>query len=75
VRDFFGLTAIPVVFYCACNRLAGAGKMADDDWDKEMERLDERTARRRAKAKEQDEKAQELIREAEERHKSDKPAE
>ena len=32
--------------------------MADDDWDKEMERLDERTAKRRAKAKEQDEKAQ-----------------
>jgi F0F1-type ATP synthase assembly protein I len=33
--------------------------MADDgDWDKEMERLDERTAKRRAKAKEQEEEAQ-----------------
>jgi hypothetical protein len=69
------LTVGPVVFYRACNRLAGAGEMADDDWDKEMERLDERTAKRRAKAKEQDEKAQELIREAEERRKTDKPAE
>jgi hypothetical protein len=41
--------------------------MTDDDWDKAIERLDERTAKRRAKAKEQDDKAQELIREAEER--------
>jgi len=49
--------------------------MADDDWDKEMERLDERTAKRRAKAKEQEEEAQKLLREAEERRKPDKPAE
>jgi hypothetical protein len=46
-----------------------------DDWDKEMERLDERTAKRRAKAREQDEKAQELIREAEERRNRDRPPE
>jgi hypothetical protein len=46
-----------------------------DDWDKELERLDERTAKRRAKATEQDEKAQELIREAEERRDRDKPHE
>jgi hypothetical protein len=49
--------------------------MAEDDWDKEMERLDERTAKRRAKAKEQDEEAQKLLREAEERRERDKPAE
>ena len=69
------MTACPAVFYCAGNRLAGAGEMADDDWDKEMERLDERTAKRRAKAKEQEEEAQKLLREAEERRKPDKPAE
>jgi hypothetical protein len=51
------------------------GEMADDDWDKEMERLDERTAKRRAKAKEQEEEAQKLLREAEERRKTDKPPE
>lgn len=49
--------------------------MADDDWDKEMERLDERTAKRRAKAKEQEEEAQKLLREAEERWDRDKPIE
>lgn len=49
--------------------------MADDDWDKEMERLDERTAKRRAKAKEQEEEAQKLLRDAEERRKTDKPRE
>jgi hypothetical protein len=72
---FFGLTVGPIVFYRAGNRLAGAEEMADDDWDKAMERLDERTAKRRAKAKEQDEKAQELIREAEERRDRNTPAE
>jgi hypothetical protein len=44
-----------------------------DDWDKQMERLDERTANRREKAKAQDEEMQRAIREAEERR--DKPAE
>ena len=71
--DFFGLTARPVVFYCAGNRFAGAGEMADDDWDTEMKRLDDRTAKRRAKAKEQDEEMQKAIREAEERRERDKP--
>jgi len=47
----------------------------DDEWKKELDRLDERTANRRARAKEQDEKAQDLIREAEERRDRDKPAE
>jgi hypothetical protein len=47
----------------------------NDDWDKQMERLDDRTAKRRAKAKEQDEKAQDLILEAEERRDRDKSAE
>jgi hypothetical protein len=46
-----------------------------DDWDKEMERLDERTAKRRAKAKEQDEEMQRAIREAEQRRDHDKPSE
>jgi hypothetical protein len=49
--------------------------MTDDEWDKELERLDERTAKRRAKAKEQEEEAKRLLREAEERRKTDKPAE
>jgi len=69
------LTTPPATSYREFNRLAGVGEMADDDWDKEMERLDERTAKRRAKAKEQDEKAQELIREAEERRDRNTPAE
>jgi hypothetical protein len=43
-----------------------------DDRD---ERLDEHTAKRRAKAREQDEKAQELIREARERRDRDRPPE
>jgi hypothetical protein len=46
-----------------------------DDWDEALKRFDERTLKRRAKAKEQEEKAQELIREAQERHDSDKPVE
>jgi hypothetical protein len=49
--------------------------MADDEWDKQMEELDERTAKRRAKAKELDDKMQKEIREAEERRDRDKPAE
>ena len=47
--------------------------MADDDWDTEMKRLDDRTAKRRAKAKEQDEEMQKAILEAEERRERDKP--
>jgi hypothetical protein len=47
----------------------------DDDWTKELEKFDERTAKRRAKAKEQNEKAEEMIREAEERRDRNKPAE
>jgi hypothetical protein len=49
--------------------------MADDEWKKELEQLDERTTKRRARAKEQDEEGQEIIREAEERRDRDKPAE
>jgi hypothetical protein len=49
--------------------------MADEDWKKALEQFDERTTRRRAKAKEQDEKAQEMIREAEERRERDQRAE
>lgn len=52
----------------------GSGVMPDDS-DMEMERLDGRTAKRRAKAREQDEKPQELIREAEERRNRDRPPE
>ncbi len=44
-----------------------------DDWDEALKRFDERTVKRRARAKEQDEKAQEMIREAQERQDSDKP--
>ena len=44
-----------------------------DDWDKRMEELDERTAKRRAKNKERDEEMQRAIREAEERRDRDKP--
>ena len=47
----------------------------DDEWKKELERFDERTAKRRARAKDQEEKAQEMIREAEERRDRDTPAE
>ena len=43
-----------------------------DDWDKQMRELDERTAKRRADAKELEEKMQEAIREAEERRDRDK---
>ena len=50
--------------------------MADDEvWKKELEQFDERTSKRRARAKEQDEKAQEMIRESEDRRDRDKPAE
>jgi hypothetical protein len=47
----------------------------EDDWDKQMERLDDKTAKRRAKSKEQDEEVQKAIREAEERRDRDKPPE
>jgi len=35
--------------------------MPDDEWKKELEQFDERTRKRRAKAKEEDEKAQDMI--------------
>jgi hypothetical protein len=43
----------------------------DDEGKKELNRLDELTAKRRARAREQDKKAQEMIREAEERRDRD----
>jgi hypothetical protein len=43
--------------------------------DEALKRFDERTAKRRAKAKEHEDEAQELIREAEARRDRDKPAE
>jgi hypothetical protein len=46
----------------------------DEEWKKELERFDERTAKRRARAKEQEEKAQEMIREGVERRDRDAPA-
>jgi hypothetical protein len=48
-------------------------QMPDDEWKKELQRFDERTKKRRAKAKEQEENAQDMIREAEERRERDKP--
>lgn len=49
--------------------------MADEEWKEELARFDERTAQRRARAKEQNDKAQELIRAAEERRDRKTPAE
>ena len=46
-----------------------------DDWNEALKRFDERTVKRREKAKEHEEEAQQVIREAEERHEADKPAE
>jgi hypothetical protein len=46
-----------------------------DDWDKQMEELDERTAKRRAKSNELDEEMQQAIREAEERRDRKTPTE
>ena len=46
-----------------------------DEWEEALKRFDERTAKRREKAKENNEKAQQVIREADERHGGDKPAE
>ena len=37
--------------------------MADEEWKKELAQFDERTTKRRARAKEQDDKAQDMIRE------------
>ena len=45
--------------------------MPDDDWDEQMRRLDERTAKRRAKLKDQDEAIQQELREAGERQAKD----
>ena len=42
-----------------------------DEWNEELRRFHERTAKRRAKAKEHDEEARALIREAEERRAED----
>lgn len=39
-----------------------------DEWDEALKRFDERTVKRRERAKENDEKAQQVIRDAEERH-------
>jgi hypothetical protein len=47
--------------------------VTDDEWKKELQRFDERTKKRRAKAKEQEEKAQDLIRDSEQRRDSEKP--
>lgn len=44
--------------------------MADDSNDA-LKRFDERTVKRRERAKQNDEKAQQVIREAEERHRSE----
>ena len=54
--------------FIVAQRLAGAEDMSDqDDWDKQMERLDERTAKRRAKSQELEEEMRKAIREADER--------
>jgi hypothetical protein len=45
-----------------------------DEWDEALKRFDERTVQRRERAKEHDQKAQEIIRQAEERHGSEKPS-
>jgi hypothetical protein len=42
-----------------------------DDWNEALKRFDELTVKRRERAKENDEKAQQVIREAEERHTSE----
>ncbi len=47
----------------------------DEDWNEALKRFDERTVKRREKAKDNDEKAQRVIRDADERHGRDKPAE
>jgi hypothetical protein len=41
------------------------------DWNEALERFDGQTMKRRERAKEHDEQAQQVIREAEERHRSD----
>lgn len=46
-----------------------------EEWSEELKRFDERTRKRRARAKEQDDKAREVIRDAEERPDIEKPAE
>jgi hypothetical protein len=48
----------------------------DDDWDEALKQFEEKTVKRRERAKENDEEAQRVIREADERHDSrDKTAE
>jgi hypothetical protein len=49
--------------------------MADEGWKKELEEFDGRTAKRRAKNKDQDQEGVDIIREGEERRDRDKPAE
>ena len=46
-----------------------------DDWDEALKRFDERTVKRREKAKENDEQARRAIREAEVHPPGDKPLE
>jgi hypothetical protein len=46
-----------------------------EDWNEALKRFDEQTVKRRERAKENNEEAQRIIREADERHGSDKPSE
>ena len=45
-----------------------------DEWDEALQRFNDRTKKRRERAKEHDEEAQRMIREAEERRHSDDKA-
>ena len=45
-----------------------------DDWDKQIERIDERTAKRRAKIKQLDEEMRNAIQEADQRRAGKEPA-
>ena len=46
-----------------------------EDWNEALKRFDEQTVKRRERAKESNQEAQRIIREADERHGSDKPSE
>jgi hypothetical protein len=49
--------------------------MADEDWNEALKQFDEKTVKRRERAKENDEEAQRVIREADDRHDNkDKPS-
>jgi hypothetical protein len=47
--------------------------MAEDDWANQMERLEDKRAKRREKMREQEREGEAVVREAEERHDRDKP--